>query len=68
MQAMPIPPAARNTLEGNFAISDKLEPEEAAGILDLNRIRLLLGMNALAIDLKLCEAARGHSKIGRAHV
>lgn len=62
MQAMPIPPPARNTLEGNFAISDKLEPEEAAGILDLNRMRLLLGIGALEIDLKLCEAARGHSK------
>jgi uncharacterized protein YkwD len=62
MQAMPIPPADRNTLEGNFAMSDKLAPEEAEGIRDLNRMRLLLGMDALAIDLKLCEAARGHSK------
>ncbi len=62
MQAMPISPADRNTLEGNFAMSDKLDQEEAAGIRDLNRIRLLLGMGALAIDLKLCEAARGHSR------
>jgi uncharacterized protein YkwD len=62
MQAMPIPPAAKNTLEANLAISDKLAQEEAEGIRDLNRIRLLLGMDALAIDLKLCEAARGHSK------
>lgn len=62
MQAMPITPTDRTTLEGNFAISDKLDPQEAAGIRDLNRMRLLLGMNALEIDLKLCEAARGHSR------
>ncbi len=61
MQAMPISSAARNTLDRNFAISDKLPAEEAAGIRDLNRIRLLLGLDALAIDLRLCEAARGHS-------
>jgi uncharacterized protein YkwD len=62
MQAMPISADARNVLEGNFAVWDKLAPEEAAGIRDLNRIRLLLGLGALAIDLKLCEAAQGHSR------
>ena len=62
MQAMPISSSARSVLEANFAPSQKLTSEEAAGIDDLNRMRLLLGLSALAIDLQLCEAARGHSR------
>ncbi len=62
MQATPISSAARRVLEANFAPAQKLAPEEAAGIGDLNRMRLLLGLSALAIDLRLCEAGRGHSR------
>jgi len=62
MQAMPISSSARSVLEANFVPAQKLAPEEAAGIDDLNRMRLLLGLSALAIDLQLCEAARGHSR------
>ena len=40
---------------------ERIDPEEAAGIRDLNRIRLLLGLNVVAIDVKLCRAARDHS-------
>jgi len=62
MRAMPVPPPARSLLEANFAVAKKLEPEGAAGIRDLNRIRLLLGLGALAVAPRLCEAARGHSR------
>lgn len=62
MQAMPISASAKSVLEANFAPARKLAPEEAAGIDDLNRMRLLLGLSTLAIDLQLCEAARGHSR------
>lgn len=40
----------------------ELDSEEAAGILDLNLLRVRLGLHALSIDLKLCNAARDHSK------
>jgi len=62
MGAMPVPSAARSLLEANFALAQKLKPEVAAGIRDLNRMRLLLGLGSLAIDPRLCEAARGHSR------
>lgn len=48
----------------NAKIAAKAEiPEnERIGIEDLNLMRLLVGQNALRIDPKLCEAARGHSE------
>jgi uncharacterized protein YkwD len=52
----------RKVLMENTRLEPQLGAEEAAGILDLNRIRLLLGLKVLAIDVKLCEAARDHSK------
>lgn len=62
MKAMPVSSAAKSLLEANFAQARKLEPEESAGIRDLNRMRLLLGLSSLAIDPRLCEAAKGHSR------
>lgn len=42
---------------------DKEVPEdEARGIEEANMWRLLVGLNALELDPKLCEAARDHSK------
>lgn len=38
-----------------------LDAEEAAGVRELNDIRILVGLPALAIDVKLCAAARDHS-------
>jgi hypothetical protein len=48
----------------NRKIAAKAEiPEpERIGIEDLNQMRLLVGIGALRIDPKLCEAARGHSE------
>ena len=40
----------------------ELPENERIGIEDLNLMRLLVGQNALRIDPKLCEAARGHSE------
>ena len=60
--AMPISSDDRRVLLDNARAESKLKPTEVDGIRDLNRIRLLLGLRALKIDVKLCEAARDHSK------
>ena len=52
----------RKILLDNMALEAKLPLEEARGLRDVNRIRLLLGLKALRIDLGLCDAARDHSK------
>ncbi|MDE0905545.1 MAG: CAP domain-containing protein [Planctomycetota bacterium] len=39
-----------------------LGPEEVRGIFALNRLRVLIGLNALQADLALCAAARDHSR------
>ena len=52
----------KETLVANQALAHELQPEEFKGLLELNRIRILAGIGALRIDLKLCEAARGHSQ------
>jgi len=62
LKTMPISASSRAVVGGNFKLGEKLGAEEAAGIVDLNRIRVLTGREALAIDPLLCEAARGHSK------
>ncbi len=51
-------------MEENDKIAAKAElpPLERRGIRELNEWRLLLGLNALQIDPKLCEAGRGHSQ------
>jgi uncharacterized protein YkwD len=53
--------SARDTLLANAKVESRLKPNEVEGIRDLNRIRLLLGLQPLRIDLKLCQAARDHS-------
>ena len=58
--AMPMERGARDTLLANAKLESRLKPEEVEGIRDLNRIRLLLGLAPLRIDLKLCQAARDH--------
>lgn len=60
--AGPIQPADRQVLLNNLSLQKLLDPEEARGMLRLNLIRIRLGLNAQSIDLKLVEAARGHSK------
>lgn len=59
-----IPQDARTlaVLAMNARLAQNLDPEEARAILALNLTRNLLGLPALAIDLRLCEAAREHSR------
>jgi hypothetical protein len=64
--AMPVSAAAKHVLEFNATVEDQLAPAEGEGIRDLNRIRLLLGLGAVKTDLRLCNAARGHSADMRA--
>ena len=68
--ATPMSGGDRKILEANAAlevVSDgvtqegELGVEEQRGIRDLNLRRVLLGLNAQRIDLKLCHACRDHS-------
>lgn len=60
--AVPMNPQTLQVLVANAQLAARLEPEEARGILALNLMRNLLGLKPLAIDLKLCAAARDHSR------
>lgn len=59
--AAPMAPSTRQTLAANARLAGQLDPEEARAILALNLTRNLLGLPPLAIDLRLCAAARDHS-------
>jgi len=55
----------RNALEilsDNVRASARLDREESRGVAELNRMRMILGLRPLALDLKLVEASRGHSR------
>jgi uncharacterized protein YkwD len=58
--AAPMDPQNRQILALNARLASQLDPEEARTVLALNLTRNLLGLPALVIDLKLCEAARDH--------
>lgn len=58
---MPNSFTSMRTIQGNVAPAEKIKPEEAECIRKTNYMRLLLGLRVLKIDLKLCQAARGHS-------
>lgn len=45
-----------------IAAKENLPDDERKGIQEVNEWRLLLGLNALIIDSKLCDASRGHSE------
>ena len=59
--AAPLDPRTRAVLAMNSKLAEKIDPEEARAILELNLTRNLLGLPALALDLNLCAAARDHS-------
>lgn len=65
--AMPIDGRDRKTLLANEENAWRIDSGEALGILDLNVLRLLLGIGALRIDTNLCAAARDHSNDMRTH-
>lgn len=60
--ALPMDPVTREVLATNAKLATQLDPEEARAILALNLTRNLLGLKPVVIDLKLCAAARDHSK------
>jgi len=62
MMVTPMKPEAQDVMFENIAVARQLDPEEAAGILMLNLMRIRVGLQPLAIDLKLGDASRGHSK------
>jgi hypothetical protein len=52
----------KGVLADNQSVAAELRPEEFKGLFELNRIRILAGIGAFKIDVKLCTAGRGHSK------
>lgn len=62
MMATPMSEKDRQVLLDNAATGQTIDPAETKGILILNLLRVRLGIGALAIDPKLCDACRGHSK------
>lgn len=57
-----IPRQDLQVLTENRKLAAKIDAEELHAIDDLNSMRLLLGLSAVLIDVKLCDAARDHSK------
>ena len=49
------------------ATKSELPEAERLGIEELNTMRLLVDLNALRLDPKLCEAGRGHSQDMKEH-
>ncbi|MEM9481078.1 MAG: CAP domain-containing protein [Verrucomicrobiota bacterium] len=56
--------AHKTVLESNekIAIRKEVPAAEAEGVRDLNALRLLIGLDPLALDPKLCDASRIHSE------
>ncbi|NNC87649.1 MAG: hypothetical protein HKN82_04215 [Akkermansiaceae bacterium] len=44
------------------AVKDEVPEAERLGVEELNTMRLLAGLPALALDARLCDASRGHSQ------
>jgi uncharacterized protein YkwD len=59
--AMQFDSADRAVMVENARMKDQILPEEYRGIAELNVMRIALGLKALRIDPKLCEAGRDHS-------
>ncbi|MGA1608283.1 MAG: CAP domain-containing protein [Planctomycetota bacterium] len=59
-----VPMSARDArvLAENEVIQEGVVPEEREGVRILNEIRVLLGLPVVAIDPKLCNASRDHSR------
>jgi uncharacterized protein YkwD len=60
--AMAMTDADRKVMSANAEEFEGLDAKEADGIVELNDLRVLLGLNALRVDLRLCKACRGHSQ------
>lgn len=60
--ATPMGEADRRTFAANRALAGTIDDEELSGIREHNRRRVLIGLGAQRIDVKLCAAGRDHSK------
>lgn len=61
MLGAPLSPANRSVAESIWRNRDQVLYDEALGLIDLTVMRSLLGLNALSMDVRLCNASRGHS-------
>lgn len=61
LSGLPLSNRDQKALLANAALRTTMDPEEFAGTLALNRIRIALGLGVVAIDEKLATAAREHS-------
>ena len=59
--AAPMPPLSRQVLSANARLARQLDEQEARAVTALNLTRTLLGLAPVAVDLRLCAAARDHS-------
>ncbi|MEE2938791.1 MAG: CAP domain-containing protein [Planctomycetota bacterium] len=60
--ATPMGEADQRVFAANRELAGTIDAEELAGVFEHNRRRVLIGLGAQRIDVKLCEAGRGHSK------
>ena len=62
--ASSLPRGGMKILEKNRRIAEKDEipEEEVKGVEECNYLRMFVGLEALILDPKLCEASRGHSQ------
>jgi uncharacterized protein YkwD len=60
--AAPMDSQTRAVLAANARLASRLDKEEARAIVACNLTRALLGLSPLSIDLRLCAAARDHSR------
>jgi hypothetical protein len=60
--AVPMSTRDARVLAENEVIQEGVVPEEREGVRILNEIRVLVGLPVVAIDPKLCNASRDHSK------
>lgn len=61
-RATPMGSGDPRVLDANLALASEIDAEELAGIRAHNRRRILIGLHAQLIDVKLCAAGRGHSQ------
>jgi uncharacterized protein YkwD len=57
-----MPPQDQGTMAANHGMKELIQPEEYRCVVITNLYRVMMGKKALKIDVKLCNAGRGHSK------
>lgn len=57
-----MPESDQKVMKDNEALRGQVQPEEYSLVFLTNQYRVMLGKNALRLNLKLCEASRDHSK------